>query len=93
VGTFPIPQVVFSVLRTDFGSEERKLREIANLETGYWIPFSKEKLDEIRNIGLSGKVGSNVVTDNGLHVSVASYNDFRNGDYNKLLGLRLCTTL
>lgn len=75
---------MFSVLRTDFGGEQRKLREIVNLETGYWIPFSPERLGEIRNMGLSDKVGFKVVTENGLHVSVASYEDLGDVGYDEL---------
>jgi hypothetical protein len=85
VGIYPIPQAEFSVVRLDFGKEERKFREIVNLEKGYWIPFSPEKLDEIRNIGLSDKVGFNVTADNGLHVAVASYEALRNGEHDELL--------
>jgi hypothetical protein len=82
VGIYPLPQAEFSVVRTDFGKEERKFREIINMETGYFIPFSKEKIDEIKSMGtdLSGHVGYNVVTENGLHIGITSYDDRRNGD-------------
>jgi hypothetical protein len=57
-----------------------------SLDTGYWIPFSPEKLDEIVKMGgISDKLPLSVVTDNGLHVNLASYNDLRNGDYDELL--------
>lgn len=86
VGKYPIPQAEFSIQRTDFGGEERKFKEIVNTETGYFIPFTTKKLDEIKNIGLDlgGKVSYSVVTDNGLRVTVASYDDLRNGDYDEV---------
>jgi hypothetical protein len=77
VGIYPILQTTFSVVRTDFGKEERKFREVVNLETGYFISFTKEKLDEIKNMDIdpSGKVKYIVITENGVHITVASYND------------------
>lgn len=86
VGTYPIPQALYSTEFKDFGKQVRKLREIVSLDTGYWIPFTPKRLDEIKNMGtLSDKISYSVFTDNGLHVSVASYDDLRNGDYDELL--------
>jgi hypothetical protein len=87
VGKYPIPQAEFYVQRTDFGKEERKFKDIVSIEDGYSIPYSKENADKIKNIGLrsDGKVQYMVENPSHIRVSVATYDDFRNGVFEELV--------
>jgi hypothetical protein len=85
-GKYPIPQASYYIQRLDFGKEERKFREIRNIETGYSIPYSPKKVDEIQSIGIpiDGKQAYLMQTENGIRIAVKSYKDFRDGDFDEL---------
>lgn len=87
VGKYAIPIPEFYIQRLDFGKEERKLKEIIGMETGYSIPFTKDNLDKIKNMGmaLDGKITYLVETATHLKISIASYDDLRNGVFEELL--------
>jgi hypothetical protein len=85
-GRYPIPEATYYIQRTDFGREERKFREIVSISEGFSIPYSKEKVDEIKNLGTSidGKIQYGIQLDNGMKISVKTYRDFRDGDFHEL---------
>ncbi len=63
---------------------QREVSDIANIETGYSIPFSKEKMNELRQIGLSQSAHFSVEHSNGIRISVETFEDLRDGEYNEL---------
>jgi hypothetical protein len=87
IGMYPIPRGRYEMVHRDFGQVERVLREVEGVDTGYSIPFTKENLDKIRDLGLQheGKTTYYVEAINGLKFSVATYEDLRNGDFDELV--------
>jgi hypothetical protein len=87
LGRYPIVQGRYEMVHKDFGESERVLRDILSIDTGYSIPFSKENLDKIRDLGLNpeGKTTYSVEAPNGIRLSVAAYDDLRNGDFDELV--------
>ncbi|MGI0043492.1 MAG: hypothetical protein ACRD47_07255 [Nitrososphaeraceae archaeon] len=79
IGKYPIPIPRWETTSIEFGKVNRRIAEIANIETGFSIPFTKANLDKIRDIGLQpqGKVQYAVGTFNGIKTSVATYDDLR----------------
>jgi hypothetical protein len=87
IGKYPIPTPRYQTDVVSFGKQNRKIAEIANIETGYSIPFSKKNLDKIKDIGLeySGKVQYMVETSRGIRISIATYHDLAEGDFDELV--------
>jgi hypothetical protein len=85
-GKYPIPEGRYEMVHKDFGKTERVLREIMNVDTGYSIPFTPKNLDKIRDLGLQfeGKTGYYLEAPNEITLSVATYNDLRNGQFDEL---------
>jgi hypothetical protein len=86
IGIYPIPRARFSVTYGDFGKQTRKFEEVIAIDRGYSIPFSKKNMDKIKNIGLplNGRGSFAVVTKNGLPITVNSFEDLRDGDFDEL---------
>lgn len=85
-GKYAIPEAEYYIQRTDFGKEEGRFKDILSISDGYSISYSPKKVDEIRSIGipLDGKQAYMVETENGIKISVKSYKDFRDGDFDEL---------
>ena len=84
IGKFPIPKAIYTIKQVAFGKKEREVSDIANIETGYSIPFSKEKMNELRQMGLSQSAHFSVEHSNGIRISVETFEDLRDGEYNEL---------
>jgi hypothetical protein len=80
IGKYPIPTPRYETTSIEFGKFNRRIAEVVNIETGFSIPFTKDNLDKIRDIGLppQGKVQYIVETFNGIKTSVATHEDLRN---------------
>ena len=86
IGLYPIPKGRYEIEHLDFGKQRRVFKELMGIDTGYSIPFSKENMDKIHDLGLNkeGKTQYIVEVPNGLKFSVATYEDLRNGDFDEL---------
>jgi hypothetical protein len=86
IGIYPIPRARFGVSYGDFGKQNRKFEEVIAIDTGYSITFNKKNMDKIRDIGLQieGKVSYGVITSTGLPITVKSFEDLRDSEFNEL---------
>jgi len=87
IGKYPIPIPRYETTTISFGKQDRRIAEVQNIDTGYSIPFTKKNLEKIRDIGLkyNGKVQYMVETSKGIKMSVATYHDLAEGDFEELV--------
>jgi hypothetical protein len=85
-GEYPVPRPIYSIEQGDFGVQNRKVVEVQSIDKGYSIPYSPEAIDKIKSIGLQieGQIQYQVISPNGLTVTVASYSDLRDGNFDEL---------
>jgi hypothetical protein len=86
IGKYPIPTARFSISYGDFGKQTRKFEEVIAIDTGYSIPFTKKGMDKIKEMGLQvdGKISYAITTSNGLPITVKTFQDLRDGDFDEL---------
>jgi len=87
IGKYPLPVPRYETTDITFGKQQRKIAEIISIEVGYSIPFTKKNVDKIKDIGLeyNGKVNYLVEISNGSKISIASYHDLAEGDFDELV--------
>lgn len=87
IGIYPIPRPRYTVSYGAFGKQERHIAEVMQNDKGYSIPFTRENVEKIKDMGLQleGKVSYLLLSPNGNKMSVATYEDFRDGRYDELL--------
>jgi hypothetical protein len=85
-GTYPNPVARYTVTPGDFGVQNRTVSEVISTERCYSIPFTPENIDKIKDLGMQFecKVGYSVMSPNGMKLTVASYEDLRNGSFEEL---------
>lgn len=90
LGTYPIPQARREVTYDSNNNQQVKTVGINNIETGYSIPFSKAKLDEIHKNAIdnvaqrAGKTQYFVQKVNAPPVTVQSFEDLKEADFEEL---------
>jgi hypothetical protein len=86
LGVYPVPIPHYTFKQMNFGKMERVVDKVVNIEKAYSIPFTKENLNKIRDIGLQheGKVQFGVQLPNGLVSHVKDYSDLRDGGFEEL---------
>jgi hypothetical protein len=84
IGTYPIPRGHYHIDQGQYGKQTRVLDYVESVETGYSIPFTKKNLEKIlEGLNSEGKVGLGI--DTGvIRISVATLEDFMNGDFAEL---------
>lgn len=90
IGTYPIPQGKKEVYYDENNIQKTRTTNINNVETGYSIPFTKQKLEELHKNAAdkvaqrTGKTQYFVEKLNGSLISVESYEDLREADFEEL---------
>lgn len=90
LATYPIPQGQKEVSYDSNNNQQVKTKSISNIETGYSIPFSKAKLEELHKNAFdnvtqrAGKTQYYVQKINGSPVTVQSYEDLKEADFEEL---------
>lgn len=87
IGKYPLPVPRYETTDITFGKQQRKIAEIISIEVGYSIPFTKKNVDKIKDIGLeyNEKVNYLVEISNGSKISIATYHDLAEGDFDELV--------
>jgi hypothetical protein len=92
LGMYPIPEAQRKVVYDEDGQPQTKTVGISDIITGYEIPFTVEKADELHKLGGVDKYSATnkhkteylVEKSNGMVISVDSYKDWRDGDFETL---------
>jgi hypothetical protein len=86
VGVYTIPRPHYKFSHMDFGQMQRTVDEVTSIERGYSIPFTKENIEKIHDMGLQyeGKVQYALSLPNGLRSSIRTFEDLRDGVFEEL---------
>lgn len=91
IGTYPIPEGNVVLYYDANGEQQQRVDNISDIKTGYSIPFSAQKANEIHKNSIdnvpqrAGRTEYFVQRINDAPVSIESFEDFRDGEFDELI--------
>lgn len=90
LGQYPQPEGHYSIYYDTNNQQKTKIDSITNINTGYFIPFSPKKMDELYKYTVNdvpqraGRTEYFVQRINDSLISVESFEDLRDGEFDEL---------